>query len=94
MFIGLSREKINHLSKLLIEKLEEEEGMALLKPANDVRLRIVRVMTEELRLEETIDDDVTRTIQSYNRNIPEGSPEWEVLYRKHYEQELIRRGLK
>lgn len=94
MFVGLSREKINHLSKLLIEKLEEEEGMALLKPANDVRLRIVRVMTEELRLEETIDDDVTRTIQSYNRNIPEGSPEWEVLYRKHYEQELIRRGLK
>ena len=94
MFVGLSREKINHLSKLLIEKLEEEEGMALLKPANDVRLRIVRVVTEELRLEETIDDDVTRTIQSYNRNIPEGSPEWEVLYRKHYEQELIRRGLK
>lgn len=94
MFVGLSREKINHLSKLLIEKLEEEEGMALLKPANDVRLRIVRIMTEELRLEETIDDDVTRTIQSYNRNIPEGSPEWEVLYRKHYEQELIRRGLK
>ncbi len=94
MFVGLSREKINHLSKLLMENLEGEEGVALLKPANDVRLRIVRVMTEELRLEETIDDDVTRTIQSYNRNIPEGSPEWEVLYRKHYEQELIRRGLK
>ncbi len=94
MFIGLGREKINHISKLLIEKLETDDAVTLLKPANDVRLRIVRVIAEELRLEETIDDDVTRTIQSYNRNVPEGSPEWEVLYRKHYEQELIRRGLK
>lgn len=94
MFIGLSREKINHISKLLIERLEADDVVTLLKPANDVRLRIVRVMAEELRLEETIDEDVSQTIQSYNRNIPEGSPEWEVLYRKHYEQELIRRGLK
>jgi hypothetical protein len=94
MFVGLSRDKINHLSKLLIEHLEADEEVSLLKEANDVRLRMVRVITEELRLEETIDDEVIRTIHSYGRTPPEGSPEWEVLYRKHYEQELIRRGLK
>ncbi len=94
MFVGLSRDKINHVSKLLIEGLEAAEGVSLLKPPNDVRLRIVRVMAEEVRLEETIDEEVTRTIESYGRRIPEGSPEWEVLYRKHYEEELVRRGLK
>ena len=94
MFTGLSREKINHISKELIERLEADEEISLLKPANDVRLRIVRVMTEEIRLEETIDDEVTHTLQSYGRKIPEGSPEWEVLYRKHPEEELVRRGLK
>jgi hypothetical protein len=94
MFSGLSREKINHISKELIERLEADEEISLLKPANDVRLRIVRVMTEEIRLEETIDDEVTRTLQSYGRKIPEGSPEWEILYRKHHEEELVRRGLK
>ena len=84
MFSGLSREKINHISKELIERLEADEEISLLKPANDVRLR----------LEETIDDEVTRTLQSYGRKIPEGSPEWEILYRKHHEEELVRRGLK
>ena len=94
MFVGLSRDKVNHLSKLLVEDLEASDGISLRKPPNDVRLRMVRIITEELRLEETIDDEVTRTIQSYGRRIPEGSPEWEVLYRKHYEEELRRRGLK
>ncbi|MBI2880625.1 MAG: DUF507 family protein [Candidatus Tectomicrobia bacterium] len=94
MFVSLSREKINHLSKLLVGDLEATEGVVLVKPSNDVRLRIVRVITEEVRLEETIDEEVTRTVLSYGRKIPEGSPEWDVLYRKHYEQELIRRGLK
>ncbi len=94
MFTGLSREKINHISKELIERLEADEEISLLKPANDVRLRIVRVMTEEIRLEETIDDEVIHTLQSYGRKIPEGSPEWEILYRKHHEEELVRRGLK
>lgn len=94
MFVGLSRDKVNHLSKLLVEDLEADDEIALRKASNDVRLRMVRIITEELRLEETIDEEVTRTIHSYGRKIPEGSSEWEVLYRKHYEEELRRRGLK
>ena len=64
MFVGLSREKINHLSKEIIERLEANEEIGLLKPANDVRLRIVRVMTEEIRLEETIDASTTKRSSS------------------------------
>ena len=90
----LSREKINHLSRLLVESLEREDGATFLRPSNDIRLHIVRVITDDLRIDEGIDEDVLRTIQSYRRKIPAGSPEWEVLYRKHYEEEMIRRGLK
>jgi hypothetical protein len=90
----IGREKINHLSKLLVESLEGDEGATFLRPSNDVRLHMVRVMTDELRIDEGIDEEVVRTIKSYKRKIPAGSPEWEVLYRKHYEEEMVRRGLK
>jgi hypothetical protein len=90
----LSREKINHLSRLLVESLQGDGEVTFLRPPNDVRLHIVRVITDEVRIDEGIDEDVVRTLQSYKRKIPAGSPEWEILYRKHYEEELVRRGLK
>ena len=84
----LSRAKINHLSHLIIDNLLEDANIEVFKAKNDIRLEIVRVITEELLLEEEIDNKVRGMLSSYKRNLLEGSREWEILYQKTYEEEM------
>ena len=41
--------------------------------------------------DEVIDVEVRRKIESQKRDIPEGSEEWDILYRKYYDEEMSRR---
>ena len=85
----LSREKINQLSHLIINGFLEDENIEIFKAKNDIRLEIVRVITEEVMLEEEIDQRVRGILSSYKRKqLLEGSREWEILYQKTYEEEM------
>ena len=86
--MSLSREKINHLSQLVVRRLEEMPEVTLRVPSNSVRLQIVSAIQEALRLEEEVDFAVRQTLASYTRRIVEGSREWDVMYQKLYELEL------
>jgi uncharacterized protein len=48
------------------------------------------MISDEMRTDEAIDVLVRRKIESQKRTIVEGSDEWEVLYRKYYEEESAR----
>jgi hypothetical protein len=48
---------------------------------------IKRVLAAELAQEEEIDRKVKAKLGSYTRGIVEGSPEWDVLDRKTFEEE-------
>ena len=89
--MSLSREKINHLSQVLVRALETLPGVTLQALPNTVRLEIVRAFQDALRLEDTIDTAVRRTLTSYSRQIPEGSREWDVMYQKLYDEEFAKR---
>jgi hypothetical protein len=39
-----------------------------------------------------IDSKVRGMVASLKRNVPEGSPEWDVMYNKYFEEEMRRRG--
>ncbi len=84
----LSHEKMVHLSHVIVDALASTEGARLTQPANDVRNRILAALREEVRRDAEVEARVRRKISSQRRNIPEGSPEWEVLFRKYYEEEL------
>jgi hypothetical protein len=84
----LSHEKMVHLSHVIVEAAAGAEGARLTQAANEVRNRILAVLKEELRRDAETEARVRRKISSQRRNIPEGSPEWEVLFRKYYEEEL------
>ena len=88
----LGREKINQLSHLIIQGLLDTEGVSFLQPDNDVRLEVVRVITQEMMVDDQLDQKVREKLDSYSRPILEGSREWEVMYRKLYEEELNRLG--
>jgi hypothetical protein len=89
--MSLSREKINHLSQILVRELQRLPGVTLQAPTNTIRLEIVRAFHEALKLEAAIDTVVRRTLTSYSRQIVEGSREWDVMYQKLYEEELAKR---
>ncbi|MBI3014152.1 MAG: DUF507 family protein [Candidatus Tectomicrobia bacterium] len=87
----LSREKINHLSKLLIGSIQGQKRITLTREANDVRLRVVKVITDELKIDDVIDAEVRRSLNSYSKKPVEGSREWDILYQKLYESEMKKR---
>ena len=89
--MSLSRSKINHLSQLIVKTLQTSGQLKLLKPENDVRLQVVKTLTDELRIEEVVDLEVRRKLASYSRKIVEGNREWDVMYQKFYEQEMKKR---
>ncbi|MGE3536394.1 MAG: DUF507 family protein [Candidatus Tectimicrobiota bacterium] len=89
--MSLSREKINHLSQMLTQGLEDLPEVELHASTNDIRLEIVKAINEALKLEDLIDSAVRRTLNSYTRKIPEGSREWDVMYQKLYDEEFDKR---
>lgn len=84
----LTREKINVLSHLVAEKLASIDAVEFIEDRNTIRLAVFDILTKWLKKEEGIDAAARRKIESQQRKIPEGSAEWEILYRKYYEEEL------
>lgn len=88
----LSREKINYLSKQVVSLLYKNDQVEFLDDPNEIRLIIVKAIEEEMRLYETLDRKAIDKIQSQKKSIEEGSREWEILYRKYYNEELTKLG--
>ncbi|MDA8086182.1 MAG: DUF507 family protein [Nitrospiraceae bacterium] len=88
----LSDEKITHLSHVLLKGLLEKKLVALKGDEAAARKIIKRVLAAEVKAGEQIDAVVKKKLESYSRKIVEGSPEWEILYRKFYQEEENKRG--
>ena len=86
----MSRERIFYLADLIMKDLVAVPGVQVRAP-DDVRTEVVRGLTEEAKLEESVDTEVRRTLSSYSRPAPEGSHEWEVMYQKTREEVFKRR---
>ena len=84
----LSREKVNLLSHQLAEKLASIDAVEFIEDRNTIRLAIVDIFGKWLKKEEEIDKAARVKIENQKRTIPEGSAEWEILYRKYYEEEF------
>lgn len=84
----LSRAKMNHLSRLIVDALDEDLGVRLRKEPNEVRLQVVKVISEEVKRDAMIDELVRAKISSQKRELPEGGREWDILYRQYYSEEV------
>jgi hypothetical protein len=88
----LSREKINFLSRRILDALSQNDHVEFLDDPNEIRLNIVKSIEEEMKLYESLDKRAIDKIQSQKKSIEEGSREWEILYRKYYNEELSKLG--
>ena len=89
----LSREKVVRLSHLAVEAIASFDEVEFVEDRNTVRLEIVRILQELLKEEERMEEAARLKILSQKRPIPEGSVEWETLYRKYYTDELRKLGV-
>ncbi len=88
----LSDEKITHMSHVLLKELKSRNLIDVTEEEGKIRKQIKRSITEELKIADEIDRMVRAKLQSYSKKLVEGSPEWDVLYRKFFKEEEKRRG--
>ncbi len=83
----LSEDKVSHLSHVILTAVKKHAGTKLNSADERVLKEIKRVLGVELAQEQDIDRTVRAKLASYSRGIVEGSAEWDVLYRKTFEEE-------
>ncbi len=89
----LSRDKITEISHKIISELKKSRDARLRKDANEIRLGIVKAISEILLVEEKAERAARDKIRTQKRDIPEGTEEWDLLHRRYYAEELKKLGL-
>jgi hypothetical protein len=84
----LSRDKVTLLSHLVSDKLASIDAVDFIEDRNTIRLAVIDILMKWLKKEEEVDKAARHKIEAQKRAIPEGSAEWEILYRKYYEEEM------
>ncbi|HEY1993411.1 MAG TPA: DUF507 family protein [Nitrospiria bacterium] len=89
----ISRDKLNKLAHTVADTLAEIAEVDFLEDRNTIRQE-ARKALEKLLMEETkIDAAARMKISSQRKIITEGSQEWDILYRKYYNDEVKKLGL-
>jgi len=89
----ITRDKLNKLAHVVSDVLAETDEAEFLEDRNTIRQE-ARKALENLLIQETRIDQAARLkIQSQRRIIPEGSQEWDILYRKYYNEEVKKLGI-
>ena len=86
----LSEDKASHLSHVILNEIKRHAAVKMTANEERVLKAIKHVLADELAQEEAIDRKVRAKLASYSRGIIEGSAEWDILYRKTFEEETRR----
>ncbi len=89
----LSRDKLNKLAHTAADALAEMEQVEFLEDRNSIRVKVRELLEELLKQEEKIDVAARQKIENQRRTIIEGTQEWDILYRKYYNEEVKKLGL-
>lgn len=89
----ISRDKLNKLGHVVSDVLASLESVDFIEDRNSIRIEARRIMEDLLKEETKIDASARQKIESQRRIIPEGSQEWDILYRKYYNEEVKKLGI-
>ena len=84
----LSRDKVNRLAHSVADALATLDDVEFIEDPNSIRMEARRILEELLAAEERIDLAARAKIESQKRTITEGTQEWDILYRKYYNEEV------
>jgi len=89
----ISREKINKLAHAVADTLADTQNVEFIEDRNSIRLEARRLLEVLMAQEAKIDAAARQKIESQRRTILEGSQEWDILYRKYYNEEVKKLGI-
>ena len=89
----LSRDKVNKLAHTVADALASIEQVDFIEDRNSIRMEARRLLEELLKAEEKIDAAARQKIENQKRTIAEGTQEWDILYRKYYNEEVKKLGI-
>ncbi len=89
----LSRDKVNKLAHAVANALTGLDQVEFIEDPNTIRMEARRILEELLKDEEKLDLAARQKIESQRRTITEGTQEWDILYRKYYNEEVKKLGI-
>jgi hypothetical protein len=89
----ITDDKLNKLAHTVADTLAEIDEVDFLEDRNTIRQEARKALTKLLLEEVKLDQAARQKIASQRRIIPEGSQEWDILYRKYYNDEVKKLGL-
>ena len=89
----LSRDKLYKLAHTVADQLAETDECEFLEDRNTVRQEALKALEKTLMAEMKVDQAARLKIASQRKIIAEGSQEWDILYRKYYNDEVRKLGV-
>jgi hypothetical protein len=91
--VRVSRDKVNKVAHVVTDALADLREVTFLQDHNTVRLEARKILETLLNQEERIDQAAKFKIENQKKTILEGSQEWDILYRKYYNEEVKKLGM-
>jgi hypothetical protein len=89
----ISPDKLNKLAHTVADTLADVDEVGFLEDRNTIRQEARKALTTLLTDEARIDTAARLKIANQRKIILEGSQEWEILYRKYYNDEVRKLGI-
>ena len=89
----ISRDKLNKLAHTVADTLADINEVGFMEDRNTIRQEARKALETLLTQEAAIDTAARQKIASQRKIILEGSQEWEILYRKYYNDEVRKLGI-
>ena len=89
----LSRDKINKLAHTIADALADLDQVEFVEDRNTIRVEARRILEELFAEEAKLDQAARQKIENQRRTIIEGTQEWDILYRKYYNEEVKKLGI-
>ena len=91
--VRLSRDKVNVLARAVSDVLKQLDEVDFIEDPNTIRQETRKILEDLLNQEARIDVAARQKIDTQKRTILEGSQEWDILYRKYYNEEVKKLGV-
>lgn len=87
----LSDERVSHLARVVVDGIWNDDLVDYVD--DDAALRAGKLGLNKFVKEiDEIDKKVQGKIASLKRGVAQGTPEWDILYGKYFEEEMQRHG--
>jgi len=89
----INRDKLNKLAHTVADTLADIDAVGFMEDRNTIRQEARKALENLLTEEARIDTAARQKIASQRKIILEGSQEWDILYRKYYNEEVRKLGI-